>query len=101
MYIVQVFVDVKPECVDDFIAETKINAAASLQEEGIVRFDVLRLIGEPNKFLLTEVYRTDKDPVKHKETAHYQRWNRAVADMMASGRTKLIYENIFPEDSAW
>lgn len=101
MYIVQVFVDVKPDCVDDFITETKLNAAASVQEAGIVRFDVLRSVEEPNKFLLTEVYRTNQDPAKHKETPHYQRWNHAVADIMASARTKLIYENVFPEDSAW
>ena len=101
MYIVQVFVDVKPEFIDAFIAETQANAAASLNEPGIVRFDVLRSVDDPNRFLLVEVYRTKDDPAKHKETQHYQKWNQTVTEMMAAPRTKMVYDNVFPEDKGW
>ena len=41
MYIVQVYVEVKENDVDKFIFATYENAFNSLQEYGVVRFDVL------------------------------------------------------------
>ncbi len=49
--------------------------------------------------MLNEVYRSQEDTVKHKETAHYQAWKETVADMIAVPRTKKIYHNNFPEES--
>jgi quinol monooxygenase YgiN len=98
MYIVHVFVHVKPECVDGFREAASANARASLQEPGIAQFDVLQNISNPSQFLLVEVYRTKDDSISHKETDHYKRWKNAVADMMAEPRTKKIYQNVFPDD---
>ncbi len=99
MYIVHVFVEVKPDAVTDFIEASIINAKASLKEPGITRFDVIQETDTPNRFVLVEVYRTKDDPARHKETEHYQHWNETVKDMMAAPRTKRIYDNIFPDDS--
>lgn len=41
MLVVHVLVEVKPESVADFIAATRANAEASLQEPGMARFDVV------------------------------------------------------------
>lgn len=101
MYIVHVFVQVKPEFIEQFKTETLINAKASLEEPGITRFDVLREEGKPGSFLLVEVYRTKDDPARHKETSHYQRWRDVAEPMMAMPRTKVVYENIFPDDGGW
>ena len=101
MLIVHVFIEVKPEFRDEFIDETKANAKASIKEPGIARFDFLQDIGKPNAFLLVEVYRTEADPAKHKETKHYQKWNEAVKDMMAVPRSKKIYKNILPGEEEW
>jgi (4S)-4-hydroxy-5-phosphonooxypentane-2,3-dione isomerase len=98
MYIVHVFVHVKPDAVDDFKKATLVNAKASVLEPGIARFDVLQDSSNPNRFVLVEVYRTEDDPARHKETDHYKRWNKAVADMMAEPRTKHVYQNIYPDD---
>ncbi len=99
MFIVQVFIHVKPERVEEFVEATLDNARHSVEEDGIVRFDVVRRSDDPTRFLLFEVYRDDTDaPARHKETAHYHRWRKAVAGMMAEDRYSLKYESVFPVD---
>ena len=101
MFIVHVFVHVKPDSVEDFIAASKENASNSLREQGIARFDVLQQQDDPTRFVLVEVYRTPEDPAKHKETPHYQKWRDAVTPMMAESRISIKYVNIFPLDEGW
>ena len=101
MLIVHVFVHVKPDQVESFIAATLENARNSVQEPGVVRFDVIRQKDDPTRFLLVEIYRTREDPGRHKETAHYQKWRDTVADMMAEPRTSIKYENVFPDEQGW
>jgi (4S)-4-hydroxy-5-phosphonooxypentane-2,3-dione isomerase len=101
MYIVHVFVKVKPGCWEAFEAAAHENARNSVREPGVARFDVLREAGDPTRFLLVEVYRTEADAGKHKETAHYAAWREAVAGMMARPRTSVKYANVFPDDAGW
>ena len=102
MLIVHVFVHVHPHRVDAFIAATLENARNSVQEPGIVRFDLAQQEEDPTKFLLIEIYRTPADTSRHKETAHYAAWRDAVAPMMAEPRTSVKYHALFPEDvAAW
>lgn len=101
MLIVHVHVRVKPEFVDAFGEATAENAAASLKEPGIARFDVIRQDGDPTRFVLVEVYRTADDPGRHKETAHYQKWRHAVEPMMAEPRQSVRFSNVFPGDEGW
>ena len=62
MLIVHVFVHVKPDAVDAFIAATLENARNSVQEPGVVRFDVVQQDDDPTRFLLIEIYRTPAGP---------------------------------------
>ena len=101
MFIVHVYVHVKPESVEAFKEATIENARNSVQEPGIARFDVVQQRGEPTRFVLVEVYRTPDDPIKHKETAHYETWRDTVADMMAEPRSSMKYANVFPDDEGW
>ena len=101
MYIVHVFVQVKPDCIGAFRTATLENARNSLQEPGIARFDVLQQQDDPVRFVLVEVYRSPEDPARHKETAHYQKWRDVVAEMMAEPRTSTKYTDLFPEDEGW
>jgi quinol monooxygenase YgiN len=98
MLIVHVHVHLKPEYVDAFKVATLANARASVQEQGIARFDVLQHQDDPRRFVLVEAYRTAAAPVAHKETKHYQSWRDAVAPMMAEPRTSVKFENVFPDD---
>lgn len=101
MLIVHVFAHVKPDAIDDFRTATLENAGNSVQEKGIARFDVIQQKDDPARFVLVEVYRTDEDPGRHKETAHYQKWRDTVTDMMAEPRTSVKYTNIFPDETGW
>lgn len=101
MYIVHVFVHVKTDQVEAFKSATIENAANSLNEPGVARFDVVQQLDDPTRFVLVEVYRTPDDPGRHKETAHYQKWRDTVADMMAEPRAAIKYTNIFPDEQGW
>jgi autoinducer 2-degrading protein len=101
MFIVHVFVQVKPEKVEAFKVATVENARSSRREQGIARFDVIQQQDDPTRFVLVEVYRTPDDPARHKETRHYQKWRDTVAQMMAEPRTSIKYTNVFPDEQGW
>ncbi|MEZ4646489.1 MAG: putative quinol monooxygenase [Chloroflexota bacterium] len=101
MFIVHVFVHVKPDQVEAFKEASLANARNSVQEPGIARFDVIQQQDDPTRFVLIEVYRTADDPAKHKETAHYAAWRDTVVDMMAEPRTSIKYTNVFPDENGW
>lgn len=101
MFIVHVFVHVKPEMAEAFAAASVENARHSISEPGVARFDVIRQQDDPTRLVLVEVYRTPEDAAKHKETAHYAKWRDAAAEMMAEPRSSIKYTNIFPDEKGW
>lgn len=101
MFIVHVFVHVKPDRIEEFKKATLENARNSVLEPGIARFDVVQHLEDPARFILVEVYRTPEDPARHKETAHYQTWRDTVENMMAESRTSIKLTNLFPDEKGW
>jgi (4S)-4-hydroxy-5-phosphonooxypentane-2,3-dione isomerase len=101
MYIVHVFIQVKPDAIEDFIKATIENTENSIMEEGVARFDFIQQSDDPTKFVLVEIYGSPEDSSKHKETAHYLKWRNTVANMMAIPRIGIKYNNIYPDDRGW
>jgi (4S)-4-hydroxy-5-phosphonooxypentane-2,3-dione isomerase len=101
LIVVHVQVQVKADAVEAFRAATTANARASLLEAGVARFDVLQDLADPTRFVLCEAYRSPEAVAAHKETAHYQTWRDAVADLMATPRSSRKFVNVHPEDAAW
>jgi autoinducer 2-degrading protein len=101
MLVVHVHVHVIAAHVDAFKAATVENARQSLAEPGIARFDVVQQIDDPTRFVLVEVYRSVEATAAHKETRHYQVWRDAVADMMATPRSSVKFNAVFPDPSGW
>ena len=101
MFIVHVFVHVKSDRIEDFKSASIENARNSLEEPGIARFDVIQQLDDPSRFVLVEVYRTENDPARHKETPHYQIWRDSVEEMMLVPRKSIKYQNIFPNEEGW
>ena len=101
MLIAHVHVHVKRDQIDAFRAASIENAANSIKEPGVARFDVIQQQDDPTRFILVEVYRTPEDPAKHKETAHYLKWRDTVADMMAEPRQAVKFDNVFPGEDGW
>jgi quinol monooxygenase YgiN len=101
LLVVHVHCHVKPEHVEAFAAATMLNAAASVKEPGVARFDVAQDREDPTRFVLVEVFKTAEAPDAHKGTPHYQTWRDTVAPMMAEPRTSKKYVNRFPDDGGW
>ena len=101
MLIVHVYALVKEEHVDAFREACLENARESLKEPGIARFDVVQEVDDPTSFALLEVYRTEEDTAKHKETAHYAKWRDTVESMLVRPRWRTKYTNLAPADPGW
>jgi quinol monooxygenase YgiN len=101
MVILIVNLHIKPERLDAFREATLENARNSIQEPGIVRFDLLEQAEDPTRFALYEVYRDAEAPARHRETAHYKAWLAKVPDMLVEPRTRIFYSNLFPQDENW
>ena len=97
MYVTLVNVHVKPEHINDFIAATRHNHSASIQESGNLRFDVLQVVGDTTRFVLYEAYASEEDADAHKQTAHYKQWRNTVDGWMAEPRVKVLYNGLFPQ----
>ena len=101
MLVVHVHIRIKPDDLQAFLEETRRNAAASLEEPGVRRFDVLQDESDETHVVLSEVYADQAAADAHKQTAHYARWQDAVAEMMAEPRTRTRYTSVFPAEDGW
>jgi (4S)-4-hydroxy-5-phosphonooxypentane-2,3-dione isomerase len=99
MLVVHVHAHVRPDRIDDFVAATLVNARASLGEEGVLRFDVVRDLADASHVVLVEVYTGDEAAAAHKTTPHYATWRDAVADMMAAPRESTKFAPAFPDSA--
>lgn len=98
MHVTLVHVTVKPAHIDAFIEATRLNHAASVQEPGNRRFDVLQSPDDPARFVLYEAYASADDAAAHKETSHYLSWRETVAEWMAAPRQGVGYNGLYPKD---
>ena len=102
MLVVHVSVNVVPDRLEEFLAATLANAAASLEEPGVLRFDVVQDLADPAHVVLVEVYRGDAAADAHKQTAHYALWRDTVAPMMADPRSSMRFAAVHPDrPSRW
>lgn len=97
MHVTLVQVQVKPGHIDDFIAATRLNHEASIQEPGNRRFDILQSTENPGHFILYEAYASAEAAAAHKQTAHYLTWRDTVADWMSEPRQGVRYDGLFPQ----
>lgn len=94
MHVTLVYVHVKAQHVDEFIAATRANHEDSVKEPGNLRFDVVQQADDPSRFVLYEAYRSAEDAAAHKQTAHYMRWREQVADWMAEPRQGVLHKGL-------
>jgi (4S)-4-hydroxy-5-phosphonooxypentane-2,3-dione isomerase len=95
-------VRVKPGKDAEFEKLTRANHEGSLQEPGVLRFDVLKDNQQQGTYYLYEVYRNEEATLAHKETSHYHAWKGAVADILEGERTSVACTPVVPEaPSAW
>ena len=95
MYCIHLYIQVKPECIADFIEATIDNASNSNQESGCYRFDVYRRDDEPTHFELVELYENEAAIEAHRQSDHYARWQAVANDMMATQRSKHVFTPVY------
>jgi autoinducer 2-degrading protein len=100
MFVTFVHVHVRPDAIDAFIDATRANHEASIREPGNVRFDVLRSVDEPDRFVLYEWYVDEAAARAHKLTPHYVAWRETVAGWLVEPRVGVRYVGLFPETPA-
>ena len=93
MIVMQIIHHVRPECVERYLEATIANAKATQQEEGNIRFDVLRDASDPCRFQLYEAYVNKQAQKDHLASAHFATWMAAVRDVF-SDRSFHKYEAI-------
>ena len=102
MIVTCVHVHVKPEATDRFIEATISDHKKSVKEPGNLRFDFIREIEDPDRFMIYEAYESDEAAADHKKTPHYLEWRDKVAEWMVEPRKGVKYNIIEPKDrSQW
>lgn len=92
MYAQVVYLEVKPELLDTFLAEATANAVESRKEPGVERFDLLQQADNPQRFMLYEVYRAESDLEAHRQTPHFKRWLEKGVPTLTGERVRVIYK---------
>ena len=87
---------VKPDQIDAFTSATLEDARASLQEAGVLRFEVIQQSEDPTHVILYEVYQTREDGLAHLETAHFKNWQSSIKSMLVEPPQATTYDQIFP-----
>jgi quinol monooxygenase YgiN len=97
MFVVHIYVQVKPEYIEAFKKISIENAQNSVKEPGIKRFDVLQQSDDPTRFVLVEAYTDESGVAQHKQTAHYNKWRQIAEKMIVGERTRVRYTPVWPE----
>jgi len=85
MYAVTVTFRLHPGQGTAFLPLVTANARASVDEEpGCVQFDVCTDGSDPDTVFLYEVYTSRAAFDAHRDTAHFEHFDRAAADMIAA-----------------
>ncbi|MCA9936505.1 MAG: antibiotic biosynthesis monooxygenase [Ardenticatenaceae bacterium] len=95
---------IKPELVEAYKAAILANARLTVQEPGIIRFDVLQDSEDPTHFCLMEVYRDAAARETHLQTAHFLQFKDTVfgQEMFARKGMGWQLDALFPdEEEAW
>ena len=101
MYIFQVHHYIKPDQIEAYKAATLENAHKTLQEPGVLRFDVFQDATNPGHFSLLEIYSDLGVRNAHLETEHFKKWVDVylrTQDHKGSGDEFIA---LFPEESLW
>lgn len=89
MVSVTVTLEIEPSRVEEFLKVMTMNAAASRQEPGCLRFEISRSFEKPNCFALSEAYRDRAAMDAHYGTPHYAVWKELGATGIVVGRSAV------------
>jgi len=97
MNVTLVEINIKPECVDDFLDVFRANHEGAINEPGNLRFDVLQDPHLSTRFFIYEAYQDEAAVLAHKKTSHYLACVEKLDSMMSSPRKKQTFVGLLPE----
>ena len=80
-FVISVILEIEEARIPAFLEAMAIDVAGSRQEEGCLRFDLLRDREQTNKFIFYEAYKDEAALAFHKEQPHFKAW----ADFKSAG----------------
>jgi len=100
--ITHIFLESKPDKVDEFLEVTLENAKNTINERASVRCDVYQSVDNPAQFFILEVYPSVESAENHKNEEHYQKWASTIEPLIVGEPTEKHYVNHFPSvPGAW
>ena len=88
---VMVTVEIEEARVPAFLEALKVDAAGSREEEGCLRFDLLKDSENANTWHFYEIYKNDEAMAVHKTLPHYKAWADFKARLAASSCLLLVF----------
>ena len=102
MVVLYVTVQVKPECVAEYLELIRHDAEHSEKDEpGCMRFDVIQDLEDPNRFYYYEVYRDEGALEAHRQTPHFKQYAEKSPALLAALPERRFGKNLIPSDAAW
>ncbi|MDB6120608.1 MAG: hypothetical protein JWO08_4389 [Verrucomicrobiaceae bacterium] len=89
MITITVILEVDPARLDEAVSAITINAAASREEAGCLRFEVSRHLEQPNVFALSELYIDPEAVDAHYASPHFAEWKKKVDSGIVLKRTSV------------
>lgn len=97
MQVTLVEINIKPECLTEFLDVFRANHAGAIAEPGNMRFDVLQDPEVNSRFYIYEAYRDEAAVLAHKQTEHYQVCVQKLESMMSQPRKKRSFIGLLPQ----
>lgn len=95
MFIVLMNLVVRLDQLDAFLLATLEKGHASLKENGMRRFEVLRADENASRFVIAKAFNTREDYTLHLNTEHHKQWLETTASMLAEPATSTSYTQLF------
>ncbi|ANI81179.1 MULTISPECIES: (4S)-4-hydroxy-5-phosphonooxypentane-2,3-dione isomerase [Kosakonia] len=97
MNVTLVEINIKPDCVEDFLHVFRANHEGAIREPGNLRFDVLQDPKVKTRFFIYEAYQDDAAVEAHKKTPHYLACVEKLETLMSEPRKKRSFIGLLPE----
>jgi len=93
MFIQIINLQVKEEFLEEFIKISLYHADKSLEEDGIIRFDVLRSSEDRTQFIFIEEFKSESDVQLHRQSEHFLKWQKNAPNYLLS-KKKLVVSKL-------
>lgn len=101
MYIFQVHHYIKADQVETYKAAILENARKTIEEPGVIRFDVFQDANNPAHFSLLEVYQDLTARNAHLETEHFLKWRDVYLQTQERRGNGDEFNALFPDADMW